>query len=77
MMWYDPLVKIYRDHLEKEHHHNEYGPEEVRFLEEHLHYESFKHADEESFRCCFVDCKWSQHFTVNFDLLTKNQEESE
>jgi hypothetical protein len=77
MMWYDTLVVFLKEHLEETHHFTEYGPEEIRYLEEHLHYTSFAHAEVHSISCPFIDCKFRRHFTVNYDLLVMELEVKE
>lgn len=75
MNWWQPLLDYYNDHLHSE--HQDQGHLELshgyNMMEQHLMYERFYHANDESISCDF--CKWRMHFTINFDLLTKGADE--
>ena len=77
MSWYQPLLDEYQEHMIQAHGNlGEYElHQEYYFMEEHLHYEKWRHGELERISCCMVGCKWHKHFTINFDLLVREGEE--
>ena len=77
MSWYQPLLDEYQEHMIQAHGNlGEYDlHQEYYFMEEHLHYEKWRHGELEHINCCMVGCKWHKHFTINFDLLIREGEE--
>ena len=76
MSWYQPLLDRLWNHMLDDHkdisesdHATEY-----RFSEEYLAYENFRHAENEYLSCPWADCKWCAKYTINFDLLVREEE---
>lgn len=73
MSWYQPLLDYFSDHLVEAHSNvREYEQhQEYYLMEEHLHYEKWRHGEVESIVCPFCDCDWKKEFVINFDLITR------
>ena len=78
MSWYTPLLHKFKQHLIDKHGHIDKKyllQEEYDMQEEYLLYEKFPHGELELLCCPFVGCNWTYKFTVNYDILTQDDEE--
>ncbi|GAI95228.1 unnamed protein product [marine sediment metagenome] len=77
MSWYQPLLDALWNHMLNEHKDisESDNATEYRFTEEYIHYETYRHGEPYHFPCPWADCKWHRTYSVNFDLMTKVEEE--
>ena len=76
MSWYQPLLDKLWNHMLDDHKEISQGEHafEYRLTEEYLAYEKFGHAEREYLSCPWADCKWCVNYTINFDLLVREEE---
>jgi|TARA_R110002096_G_scaffold268459_1_gene462321 hypothetical protein len=63
MMWYIPLVRALRAHIERKHLEQDGAMDELRFTEEFLAYSEW--SDDEIVR---IGCPWSEHCHCDWEV---------
>ncbi len=63
MIWYLPLVRALRRHIEEDHLEQDGAMDELRFSEEFLAYSEW--SDDEIVR---IGCPWSEHCSCEWEV---------
>lgn len=77
MAWYKAILDKFERHLIDKHGNSIDAwvlMEEYDLQEEYISYEKYGNAQLEYICCPFVGCKWTQKFTINYDLLILEEE---